>query len=57
MSVKDLERALKTCRNDLNCRANVERLFVQGGGTVTIEEGGKVFEDQTGGKVFIPNPN
>lgn len=57
MSVKDLERAIKACKNDLNCRASVEQLFVQGGGTVTMAEGGKVFVDQTGGKVFIPDPN
>ena len=56
MSVKELERTIKSCRNDLSCRASVEQLFVQGGGTVTIGEGGKVFVDGQGGKVFIADP-
>jgi len=56
MSVADLQRQLDACKKDLTCRANVERFFVSTGGKVTVESGGKVFVDQTGGKVFIPNP-
>jgi hypothetical protein len=56
MSVAELQRQMDACKKDLTCRANVERFFVSTGGKVTVQSGGKVFVDQTGGKVFIPNP-
>jgi hypothetical protein len=34
---------IKRCEDD----------FVAGGGTVTAQQGGKVFTDTTGGKVFV----
>jgi hypothetical protein len=56
MSVAELQRQMDACKKDLTCRANVERFFISTGGKVTVQAGGKVFVDQTGGKVFIPNP-
>ena len=54
-TVADLKKAIKACNGDQNCITNAENLFVSaaGGGTKGPQEGGKVFTDSTGGKVFI----
>ena len=41
---------------DPGCLDDCEKVFVAGGGTVTAQDGGKVFVDKDGGKVFIADP-
>ena len=53
-TVADLKKAIKDCKNDKTCIADAEEAFVtDGGGTKGPQEGGKVFSDSAGGKVFI----
>ncbi len=54
--VADVQKVMKGCKKDLACREGCENLFTAGGGTITIQQGGKVFEDKDGGKVFIEDP-
>jgi hypothetical protein len=55
MTVAELQRRWKGCRGDVACQNALVTLFQGGGGTVAEAPGGKVFTDQFGGKVFIPN--
>jgi hypothetical protein len=54
MTVRELQQAIKACKGDAACVANVEALFVRKGGMVAVESGGKSFTDRFGGKVFMP---
>ncbi len=54
-TVATVASCLKACKKDAVCKQGCESAFVAGGGTVTVQPGGKVFVDQDGGKVFIPN--
>jgi len=54
-TVKELEQCIKACKKDQLCVQGCEDEFVEGGGTIVVQPGGKVFTDQKGGKVFIPN--
>ena len=61
MPKKSTVAGLKHCRQSckgkvLGCLDDCEAEFVAGGGTVTVQDGGKVSVDQEGGKVFIPDP-
>ena len=51
-TVTDLKKKVKACNGDPQCIAAAEAAFVSptGGGT---QEGGKVFTDSLGDKVFI----
>lgn len=56
MSASDVQKAWRACKGDADCQNALETLFVSQGGTITVDPaqpGGKVFTDQTGGKVFI----
>jgi hypothetical protein len=55
-TVATVQSCLKACKKDGACRAGCESAFTAGGGTITVQPGGKVFVDQEGGKVFIPDP-
>jgi hypothetical protein len=55
-SVADLERCIKGCKTDQVCVKACEDAFEAAGGKVFTQDGGKVFTDRDGGKVFIPNP-
>jgi hypothetical protein len=54
-TVADLKKNVKDCKGDQKCITDAEDSFVSpaGGGTKGPQEGGKVFSDSTGGKVFI----
>ena len=54
-TVADLRKAVKACKGDPQCITDAENSFVSpaGGGTKGPQEGGKVFTDSTGAKVFI----
>ncbi len=56
-TVDSLKKCQQKCKHkDTTCLDACEAEFVAGGGTVTVQGGGKVFVDQDGGKVFIPDP-
>ena len=57
-TVADLRKCRQLCKGDkiLGCLDACETAFVAGGGTVTVQDGGKVFVDKAGGKVFIADP-
>ena len=54
-TVAELKKKVKACNGDQQCITDAENSFVSaaGGGTKGPQEGGKVFTDSTGGKVFI----
>ena len=56
-TVAELKNCRQLCKGKiLGCLDDCEAAFVAGGGTVTAQDGGKVFVDQDGGKVFIADP-
>ena len=56
-TVADLKHCRQLCKGKiLGCLDDCETAFVAGGGTVTVQDGGKVFVDKDGGKVFIADP-
>jgi hypothetical protein len=54
MTVAELQKQWKRCGGDPGCQTALLTLFQQGGGTWVEGNGGKVFTDKYGGKVFIP---
>jgi len=54
MTVAELQKQWKRCGGDPGCQAALLTLFQQGGGSWQQGNGGKVFTDRYGGKVFIP---
>ena len=55
-TVADLTRCIKACKADQACETACEDSFLADGGKVFERDGGKVFTDKDGGKVFIPTP-
>jgi hypothetical protein len=51
--VADLKKCIKDCKGDQTCITDCEDSFIADGGTKGPQEGGKVFTDSEGGKVFI----
>ena len=53
-TVEDLSAAIEACaEGDTKCINNAKRDFSHAGGEAGQQEGGKVFTDPTGGKVFV----
>jgi hypothetical protein len=55
-TVDVLSKCIKSCKNNQACVKGCEDSFLLDGGKVFERDGGKEYTDQTGGKVFIPNP-
>jgi hypothetical protein len=53
-TVADLDKCIKSCKDDLVCVKACEDAFLADGGKVFGQDGGKVFTDRDGGKVFVP---
>jgi hypothetical protein len=53
-TVEDLRAAVEACaEGDKKCVDDAKRDFTRDGGKQGKQEGGKVFSDTTGGKVFV----
>jgi hypothetical protein len=52
-TVDELKQKIAACGNDKKCIKDAQDAFVASGGTRGKPEGGKVFSDTTGGKVFV----
>ncbi len=52
-TVDQLKQEIDACNRDKRCIKDAQDRFVANGGTRGVQEGGKVFSDTDGGKVFV----
>ena len=52
-TVEDLRAAIEACNDDKQCINKAKADFEKDGGQKGKQEGGKVFSDTAGGKVFV----
>jgi hypothetical protein len=53
MTVEELDQCIVAANGNKNKIKDCEKQFTDSGGTIGSQEGGKVFTDPNGGKVFV----